>query len=194
MLSAAAWSPDTARVARALAAAHEAIDRLDSLLQRRVRIAALDSAARDMRRRTGVAPPLAADSFAAGYALDRAALVLAPAVDSALLALGAQYLWVGPATRRSVGIPDPANSLRMLAAVEWRSGSISTSTRLPQSVTVLAADGLTAAAWSAAFVALSCDSVLVLGRAMNVVCADSAGVRWTTSLQNRVSRPAARAP
>jgi len=194
MLSAAAWSPDTARVARALAAAHEAIDRLDSLLQRRVRIAALDSAARDMRRRTGVAPPLAADSFAAGYALDRAALVLAPAVDSALLALGAQYLWVGPATRRSVGIPDPANSLRMLAAVEWRSGSISTSARLPQSVTVLAADGLTAAAWSAAFVALRCDSVLVLGRAMNVVCADSAGVRWTTSLQNRVSRPAARAP
>ena len=86
MLSAAAWSPDTARVARALAAAHEAIDRLDSLLQRRVRIAALDSAARETRRSTGVA--LAADSFAAGYALDRAALVLAPAVDSALLALG----------------------------------------------------------------------------------------------------------
>jgi len=192
MLSAAAWSPDTARVARMLAAARAAVDRLDSLLQRRVRIAALDSAARDMRRRTGVT--IAADSFAAGYALDRAALVLAPAVDSALLALGAQYLWIGPATRRSVGIPDPANSLRMLAAVEWRSGSISTSARRPQSVTVLAADGLTAAAWSAAFVALSCDSVLVLGTAMNVVCADSAGVRWTTSLQNRVSRPAARAP
>src|SRR6266550_591169 len=131
MLSAAAWSPDTARVARILAAARAAVDRLDSLLQRRVRIAALDSAARDMRRRTGVT--IAADSFAAGYALDRAVLVLA-------------------------------------------------------------ADGLTAAAWSAAFVALSCDSVLVLGTAMNVVCADSAGVRWTTSLQNRVSRPAARAP
>jgi len=200
MLSAAAWSADTARVARALAAAHDRVDRLDSLLRRdgrggrggRPRIAALDSAARDMRRRTGVA--LNADSFAAGYALDRAALVLAPAVDSALLALGAQYLWIGPATRRSVGIPDPANSLRMLAAVELRSGSIGTSARRPQSVTVLAPDGLTAAAWSAAFVALSCDSVLILGREMSVLCADSAGVRWTTSLQNRVSLPAARAP
>jgi len=194
MLSAAAWSPDTARVARALAAAHAAVDRLDSLLHRRVRIAPLDSAARDMPRRTGGGVALSADSFAAGYALDRAAQVLAPAVDSALLALGAQYLWIGPATRRSVGIPDPANSLRMLATVEWRSGSISTSALRPQSVTVLAADGVTAAAWSAALVALSCDSVLVLGRAMNVVCADSAGVRWTTSLQNRVSLPAARAP
>jgi len=192
MMSAAAWSADTARVARALAAAHDAVDRFDSLLQRPTRIAELDSAARDIRRRTGVT--IVADSFAAGYALDRAAGVLAPVVDSALLAIGAQYLWIGPATRRTVGIPDPANSLRLRAAVEWRSGSISTSARRPRSVTVLAADGLTAAAWSAALVALSCDSVLVLGREMSVVCADSARVRWTTSLQSRVSLPVARAP
>jgi hypothetical protein len=194
MMSAAAWSADTARVARALAAAHDLVDRIDSLLQRRrpARIAPLDSTRRDILRRTGVT--VIADSFAAGYALDRAALVLVPVVDSALLALGAQYLWIGPVTRRTVGIPDPANSLRMLAAVELRSGSISTSARPPRSVTVLAADGLTAAAWSAAFVALSCDSVLAVGREMSVVCADSSQVRWTTSLQNRVSLPAGRVP
>lgn len=192
MMSAAAWSADTARVARALAAAHDSVDRIDSLLQRPVRIAALDSTARDIRRRTGVT--IVVDSFAAGYALDHAARVLAPAVDSALLAVGSQYFWIGPATHRMVGIPNPVNSLRWLAAVELQRGSISTSVRRPRSVTVLAADGLTAAAWSAAFVTLRCDSVLVLGKDMNVVCSDSANVRWTTSLQNQVLLPAARVP
>src|SRR5207249_6020081 len=89
MLSAAAWSPDTARVARALAAAHEAIERLDSLLQRRVRIAALDSAARDMRRRTGVAPPPPPAGFPAGYPPALARRGLAPAAASPRSALAA---------------------------------------------------------------------------------------------------------
>jgi thiamine biosynthesis lipoprotein ApbE len=194
MMSAAAWSGDTAPVARALAAAHDSVDRIDSLLQRPVRIAALDSTARDIRRRTGVA--IVADSFAAGYALDRAARVLAPVVDSALLTLGPQYLWVGPPTQRFVGIADPKSSLKRIAVIDLQTGSISTSARRPRSVTVLAADGLTASAWSAALVALNCDSVMMLGRreALSVFCADSTNARFTADLQNRVSLRAAPAP
>lgn len=202
MMSAAAWGADSTRIARALEAARDSINRIDSLVQRRVRIATLDSLRADIRRRTGVA--LVVDSFAAGYALDRAALALAGVVDSALLDVGGQYLWIGPAARstsRPVGIADPDNSLRTLAAVELRGGSLRTTSQSPQthgrarSVTVLAPDGLTAGAWSAAFFLLGCDSAL--GKAahgMSVVCADSAGVRWTTDLEKRVVVPTARGP
>lgn len=201
MMSAAAWGTDSARLAGALEAAHDSVDRIDSLIQRRVRIAALDSVQRDIRRSTGIV--LVADSIAAGYALDRAALALAPVADSALLDVGGQYLWIGPATRptrRAVGIPDPDNSLTTLAVVDMRSGSIRTKSRSPgeggavRAVTVLAPDGLTAGAWSAAFLLLGCDRALAMAQRMSVVCADSAGVRWTTDLQNRVLLPTARGP
>src|SRR6267142_5930205 len=108
MLSAAAWGADTTRVAAALSEAHDSVVRLDSLISRHARIAALDSTQRELARRTGVKVP--AESLASGYALDRAVFALAPVVDSALLDLGGQYRWIGPAgreTHRSVGIPDP---------------------------------------------------------------------------------------
>jgi thiamine biosynthesis lipoprotein ApbE len=201
MMSAAAWGTDSTRVARALAAARDSVDHIDSLLQRRVSIAVLDSVRREIRRRTGIA--LAVDSIAPGYALDRAASALANVVDSALLDLGGQYLWVGPAARRThraVGIPDPDNALRTLAVVDLQSGSVRTASQrnarrgAARSVTVLAADGLTANAWANALLAQGCDRALAPAQGMHVICADSAGVRWTTELQNRVSVPAARGP
>jgi thiamine biosynthesis lipoprotein ApbE len=146
---------------------------------------------------------LLSDSIAPGYALDRALLALGDVVDSALLDVGGQYAWVGPVgrpTHRAVGIPDPDNTLRSLAVVDLQGGSVRTQSQrnaphgAARSVTVLADDGLTANAWAAAFLTLGCDRALTLARDMHVVCADSAGVRWATGLQNRVSLPTGRAP
>jgi thiamine biosynthesis lipoprotein len=197
MMSAAAWGTDSTRVAGALEAAHDSVDHIDSLLRRHVAIAALDSARREIRRRTGVA--FAIDSIAPGYALDRAALALANVVDSALLDLGGQYLWVGPAARpthRAVGIPDPDNTLRTLAIVDLRGGSVRTQSQrnvprgAARSVTVLAADGLTANAWAAAFLTLGCDRALSRAAVggMRVICVDSAGVRWSTGVGVQLTR------
>jgi FAD:protein FMN transferase len=152
--------------------------------------------------------------IAKGYALDRAADLLSGVADSALLDLGGQFLWVGRETRRTVGIVDPANSLRALAAVEMRHGSVSTSSQAEQpghivdprrpgrtpasrtkSVTVLAATGIAADAWSTAFFVLGCDSALALAPRLeewrvSVICADTVGVRWTPDLEGRVLLPA----
>ena len=213
MMSGAGWGGDSARVARALGAAHDSVDRVDSLVQHGVRIAAIDSMRREIRRQTGVVLP--ADTIAPGYALDRAALALIGVVDSALLDLGGQYYWVGPLagtgsgsgarahpTHRAVGIGDPDNTLRTVAVVDLQDGSIKTASRRnapkgsARAVTVLAADGLTANSWAAAFLQVGCDRALSLARegGMHVLCADSTGVRWATGLQNRVSLPTARAP
>jgi len=187
MMSAAAWGTDSVRVARALEAVRDSVDRIESLLQRHVSIAALDSVRREIRRRTGVA--LAVDSIAPGYALDRATPALAKVVDSALLDLGGQFVWIGSATRptrRSVGVPDPDNTLRTLAVVELRSGSVRTQSQRnaphgsARSVTVLAPDALSANAWAVAFLALGCERALALAQDMQVLCVDSAGVRWST--------------
>src|SRR5213075_1581665 len=70
MMSAAGWGPDSARVARALQAAYDSVDRVDSLIQRHSGVRAIDSLRREIRRRTGIA--LVPDSLATGYALDRA--------------------------------------------------------------------------------------------------------------------------
>lgn len=208
MMSAAAWGADSARVVRALEAAHDSVERIDSLIQRHAPIIGLEPLRREIRARTGVS--LVIDTIAPGYALDRASLALVGAVDSALLDLGGQYLWIGHATRRTVGIPDPDNTLRALAAVELRSGSIGTQSQrnaprgAARSLTVLAPTGVLANAWAAALLHLGCDRALREGAegaggaggapGLSVVCADSTGLRWTTELQNRVLLPAARAP
>jgi thiamine biosynthesis lipoprotein ApbE len=207
MMSAVGWGPDSTRVARALQAAYDSVDRVDSLIQRHVAIRAIDSVRREIRRRTGIA--LVSDSLAPGYALDRAMLALGHDVDSVLLDLGGQYSWRGPAgggggggrvTHRAVGVPDPDNTLRTIAVVDLQGGSVRTQSqrnaphRAARSVTVLADDGLTANAWAAAFLALGCDRALALAQGMHALCADSTGVRWATGLQNRVSLPTARAP
>jgi thiamine biosynthesis lipoprotein ApbE len=199
MMSAAGWGTDSTRVARALTAAYDSVDHVDALIQRRVAIAALDSMRREIRRHTGVA--VSVDSIASGYALDRAVLALTGVVDSALLDVGGQYSWVGARpTHRAVGVPDPDNTLRTLAVVDLQDGSVRTASQRnaprgsARSVTVLAGDGLTASAWAAALLQLGCDRGLPLAQGMHAICADSAGVRWATGLQNRVSLPAGRAP
>ena len=211
MMSVAAWgtAADTALLAGALRAAHDSVERIDSLMQHGARLTLLDSVQRNLRDRTGV--KTLPESLASGYALDRAALALAVVADSALLDLGGQYLWVGPLgrlTHRTVGIPDPENSLRALGAVELRSGSVRTQPHSPdhrgpaRSVTVLAGDALTAHAWSIAFFAVGCDSAFAvaasLGGRISVVCADADGIRWTRDLDKLVTvpetLPPARAP
>ena len=211
-LSIAAWGADSAAVTRALDAARDTVDRIDSLLAKRARIAALDSIRADIRRNSGVALPPDSVANGGGYALDRAALALVPRVDSALLALGEQFRWVGPASRsthRSVGIPDPDNTLRSLGAVEMWSGSVRTRSQrnahgaTVRSVTVLAPNAAVADAWAAAFMVVGCDSALamaprlagpdVLSR-VSVVCVDSAGTRSTTDLGQRFRSPTGRAP
>ncbi len=187
-MSAAAWGADTARIGRALDAARDTADRPGPA-------AAVDSLRRDIRRRTGIA--VAADDIQEGAALDRAARVLAGVTDSALLDIGGQFLWIGPrATKRTVGIADPANSLNALATVELRSGSVSTSSQAggTVSVTVLAPSGVAADAWSTALLGLGCDSALALAPRLgaphvSVVCADSVRVRWTPDLDGRVLVP-----
>lgn len=175
----------------------------------------LDAELGTVRLRSGVA--LDFGGIAKGYALDRAAALLAGVADSALLDLGGQFFWVGPATRRMVGIADPDNSLTALAAVEMLGGSVSTSSQGEQpehivdprrggaaaararSVTVLAGSAMAADAWSTAFFVLGCDSALALAPRLerwrvSVICADAEGVRWTADLEGRVLLPASPVP
>ena len=55
MMSAAVWTADTTRAVHALQTAHDAVDRVDSLIHKHVPIAVIDSLRRELRRRTGVA-------------------------------------------------------------------------------------------------------------------------------------------
>jgi thiamine biosynthesis lipoprotein ApbE len=188
MMSAAVWGPDTARIGRALGAVRDSVDRPGPAV-------AFDSLRREIRRQTNIT--VAAVDVEEGEALDRAALMLAGVADSALLDVGGQYLWVGPrGTKRTVGVPSPKNSLDAIATVELRGGSVSTSSHAgsPVSVTVLAPSGVAADAWSTALSSIGCDSALALasrleGWRLSVVCADSAGVRWTADLEGRVLVP-----
>ena len=198
MMSAAAWGSDTTRVERATDAVRDTVELLDSLLSPDRR-AMLDSARETVRRQTGVAPD--SEALVRAYALDRGALALAGIADSALLDLGGQFLWIGNgrSTDRRVGIHDPENSLRTLAAVEMRDGSVSTSSQVEhgsRTVTVLASNAITAGAWSSALVSMGCDSALAVasrrqgsGLHLSVICADSGGVRWTADLEKRVVLP-----
>jgi len=177
-MSAAAWGADTTRVAGVLGAVRDTLDRPGHVV-------ALDSLRREIRQRTGVT--VTAEDVSDGDALDRAARILAAVVDSALLNVGTQFMWVGAReTRRLVGIADPANSLTTWATVQMRSGSVSTTSDAEKkvSVTVLAPSALVAEGWSAALLGLGCDRALAL--AASVVCADSVRVRWTPDLEGRV--------
>jgi len=156
--------------------------------------------------------------IAEGYALDRALLALRPVADSVLLNLGGQYLIMttaattsAPRAGRRVGIPDPDNTLRVLALIELPPGTWSVRTLSPvdqpapimdprtrtpavraRSVTTVAREGMTANAWSSAFFVLGCDSALALapqlGRPqVGVLCIDER-VRWSADLEGRVVR------
>ncbi len=181
MMSAAAWGADTAQVIRALDVVRDSIDGASR--------PSFDSLRSEIRRRTGVA--LAAADLVEGAALDRAARRLLGVADSALLDLGGQYLWVGAqGTRRTVGIADPANSLKPIASVELRGGSVSTAADAEKgiSVTVLAPSGAAADAWATALLKLGCAGSWALA-GVTIVCADSGGVGWTRDLDGRVLVP-----
>jgi hypothetical protein len=192
-VSVAAWASDSVALLAAVARLRDSTRSVDSTAIRASLRRAWAVEREDLRLR-----PEWSD-VADSYVLDRAAPVLAQVADSALLDLGGLFLWIGPATERLVGIADPDNSLDAVAHVKLRAGAVSTVSGEHRSVTVLAGDAFKAASWASALFALGCDRVLALApqlerRRIGAVCADSAGVRWTTDLQNRVLLPAARAP
>ena len=184
-MSAAAWGPDTIALGRALDAVRDSV----AAAPRQ----SFDSLRREIRRRTGVA--ISAADLVEGEALDHAARRLAGVADSVLLDLGGQYLWVGAqgaggGTRRTVGIADPANSLKPIASVELLSGSVSTASDAEKgiSVTVLAPSGVAADAWATALLKLGCRGAWEL-TGVSVVCADSGRVGWSRNLEGRVLVP-----
>lgn len=194
-VSVAAWSKDSVALQAAVARMRDSTRAVDSSTIRAAVRRAWDVEREDL----GLRPEWR--DVADSYVLDLAVPVLEAAADSALLDLGGLFLWIGPATKRMVGIAKPDNSLDAIGQVELRVGGLSTVLGRGEhrSVTVLAGDAFKAASWASALFSLGCDRVLALAprlerRQVSVVCADAAGVRWTTDLQNRVVLPAARAP
>jgi len=192
-VSVAAWANDSFAVRAAVARLRDSTRAVDSTTIREALRRAWAAEREDLRLR-----PEWRD-VADSYVLDRATPALATAVDSALLDLGGLFLWIGPATKRMVGIADPDNALSAVAQVELRTGALSTVSGEHRSVTVLAGGAFKASSWASALFSLGCEKALGLAprlerRRISVVCADSAGVRWTTDLQNRVLLPAAREP
>ena len=192
-ISVAAWSRDSTTLAQALARMRDSTRAFDST---KARVAARDAWSAERGDRS---LRLEWRDVADSYVLDRAVPLLAGSADSALIDLGGLFLWVGPDTKRSVGIADPGNALDPAAGVELRSGAISTVSGRGErrAITVLAPTAFKAAAWSSALFSLGCEKALALAGArpgISVVCADSMGVRWSPDLQNRVVLPPARAP
>jgi hypothetical protein len=149
----------------------------------------------------------------AGAALDRAALALRAAADSAVLDFGGLYLFIRGAREqgsgkgnpgREVGIPDPDDAFRMIAVLTLPDtpavlavGTVSQTERArgnaAKSATVLARTGRDAEAWSVSFLALGCvRAVAAAGRVgVGVVCVDERGkVHWSPDLDGRVTAAA----
>jgi thiamine biosynthesis lipoprotein ApbE len=193
-VSVAAWSPDSAALQGAVRRMRDSTRSADS--------AAIRTAVRQAwaAQRGGLSVRPEWGDVADSYVLDRAVPLLAAAADSALIDLGGLFLWIGPATKRPVGIANPVNALDPVAQVDLRSGAVSTVSGRGEhrALTVLAGDAFTASAWASALFALGCEEALATAQRregrISVVCADSAGVRWTTDLQNRVLLPAVPAP
>lgn len=190
-VSLAAWAGDSTRLRAAIERARDSMQQSDPQRTRD----ALRRAWAGQRAGLSLQPDWR--DVTDSYAVDQVAATLTGTVDSALFDLGGLFLWIGPSTRRLVGIADPRNALEPIAHVEWRGGAISTvSGRGEQrAVTVLASTAFQASAWASALFAVGCDRALALApRGISLVCADSAGVRWSPELRNRVSLPVARAP
>jgi len=186
-VSVAAWSSDSSVLATAIGRMRDSSRSFDSVALRRTVLEAWKAERGELTLR-----PEWRD-VADSYVLDRSVGVLAAAADSALVDLGGLFLWVGPETKRSVGIADPGSALEPVAGVELRSGAISTVSGRGErrAITVLAPTAFKAAAWSSALFSLGCEQALAQAarRAISVVCADSAGVRWSPELRNRVALP-----
>lgn len=191
-VSVAAWSKDSVALQSAIARLRDSTRSTDTTTIRRALRQAWAA------ERGELSPHLEWRDVVDSYVLDQALPVLGATADSALIDLGGLFLWLGPATRRPVGITDPGNALDPVAQVELRAGAVSTVSGRGErrSVTVLAPTAFKASAWASALFSLGCDKALALAvrRGVSVVCADSAGVRWSPELQNRVVLPLGRAP
>ena len=195
-VSVAAWSKDSVALQSAIARFRDSTRAADSVSAR--------AAARQAWYAERGAVPLRVEwrDVADSYVLDEALPPLAAVVDSALIDLGGMFLWIGHPTRRLVGIANPGNALDPVAHVDLQSGAISTVSGRGEhrAVTVLAPTAFKASAWASALFSLGCDKALAQaarrgGRdRISVVCADSAGVRWSPELQNRVVLPSGRVP
>jgi thiamine biosynthesis lipoprotein ApbE len=193
-LSVAAWGPDSTALRRAAARALDSVRRVDSLVVKGTRftrpiVDQLRAEWTAHRPGRGLQPDW--DDVILGYALDRAAEALHGVADSALLELRGQYLWVGPATRRDVGIADPRNNLLQRARVDLRSGSIRTLAENGHSVTVLGPAASDVAAWTTALLPMQCDGALALIQQgpPDLICVDSTEIRWSPRLEGRVAVP-----
>lgn len=194
-ISVAAWSSDSVGLQRAIGRMRDSTASVDTATLRAALRRAWDAERDNLRQR-----PEWRD-VADGYILDLTIPLLRGAADSALLDLGGLFVWFGPPTQRMVGLANPDNALDLVAQVELRSGALSTVSGWAEqrSLTVLAGDAFTAAAWASALFSLGCDQVLARAprleaRQVSVVCADSAGVRWSPGLQNRVALLPGRVP
>ena len=192
-VSVAAWSTDSAALQSAIGRMRESTRSADTTI-------ILTAVRRAWAAERGeLSSRLDSRDVVDSYVLDQALPVLGAVADSALIDLGGLFLWLGPPTRRPVGITDPGNALDPVAQVELHAGAVSTVSGRSEerSITVLAPTAFTASAWASALFALGCDRALALAARRNVslVCVDSGGgVRWSPELQNRVSLPPGRAP
>ena len=186
-VSVAAWSRDSIALQSAIGRMRDATGSTDSTS---IRTAVRQAWAAERGERSS---RLEWRDVVDSYVLDQAVPVLTAASDSALIDLGGLFLWVGSATKRLVGIADPGNALDPVAHVELQSGAISTVSGRGErrAMTVLAPTAFKAAAWASALFSLGCDTALAQAarQGISVVCADSAGVRWSPELQNRVVLP-----
>jgi hypothetical protein len=193
-VSVAAWSTDSIALQAAVSRLRDTTGAVDSTAVR----AAVRQAWAAERGKSDVSLRPEWRDVGDSHVLDLAVPVLAQAADSALLDLGGLFLWMGPATNRTVGIADPGSSLNPVAHVQLRTGAVSTVSGRAErrSVTVLAPTAFQASAWSSALFSLGCDKALAQAarRGISVVCVDSAGVRWSPDLENRVLLPSARVP
>jgi hypothetical protein len=193
-VSVAAWSTDSIALQAAMSRLRDTTGAVDSTAAR----AAVRQAWAAERGKGDVALRPEWRDVGDSYVLDRAVPELARAADSALIDLGGLFLWIGPATSRTVGIADPGSALEPVAQVVLRLGAISTVSGRGEhrAVTVLAPTAFKASAWASALFSLGCDKALAQAarRGISVVCADSAGVRWSPDLQNRVLLPPGRVP
>jgi len=118
------------RVARALDAARDSVDRIDSLIQRHAAFDAINSMRREISR------PHRGPHRTHGRQQSRPGTrSIVRRWRSPLRWIAHSWIWAGsisgsvrPArpTHRAVGIPDPDNTLHTLAVVDLQSGSVST--------------------------------------------------------------------
>ena len=214
VLSVGAWGIDTSRLSRAVAAVFDSARAVDAGRHARSGTVGGTLGAIEGEVHAAAGPgEIESDALARGYALDRGALALGPAADSAVLTFATEFLFLAGRSRvthgeqryRLVGIHDPDDPFRALAslavpdspavlAVATLAAEAGTAARA-RSVTAVAGDAAHAAGWASALLRMACDQAVATGsaRRVGVVCVDGRGgtagwrVLWTPDLAARVT-------